>query len=231
MSLFLIHQSPSHAVILTDSYATKPHSGGTGSAPLVAPKLTLVRSGIYAAHAGTWQPAIAMLNELRALTTRARASNTYTGLAKKLPEIGRRIHSEFQKRLKQKELDVRIALVFTGSLRHPADVKAGYSTSIILWEAARKFELHHVRGRLFFGGSSHLSDLAHHIASHKTASAMLEASPLAAAQALRAIHATIAALSTTTSSEANVAIVGKASEHAVISGRIIELPFEALERG
>ncbi len=228
MSVFLIHQEPGYLVLLADSLGQKTHSSTESSYSLTAPKLVHVAEGVYAAHAGTLQPAIDMLSELGTKLTDSDSWESFTG---HLKEIGERVYAKYQERFKSDSFDVRVALVVTGNRRHPKDIDDDYSSSIVLWEAARHFEPHYVRGHLHFAGSSHLSELSTNFLSHAVLTGMLKQGPLAAAHALVATHAALAKLSSSISPDANVVVIGEEDEHTVLHGTLLDLGQAALIKG
>lgn len=228
VSVFLIHQEPSYIVLLADSLGTKTHEAGGAPYPLTAPKLVHVGPGVYAAHAGTLQPAIDMLVELGA---KLREETTWDSITAHLREIGERVYDKYRERFKSDSFDVRVVVVFTGERRHPADIAKDKSSSIVLWEAARKFEPHYVTGSLHFAGSLPLSELATSFLVQPLLTGMLKQGPLAAAHALVATHAALSKLSSTISSDANVVIIGEDDEHTVLHGTLLNLSQAALIKG
>lgn len=225
MSVFLIHQEPSYLVLLADSLGQKQHSATESAYSLTAPKLVHVAEGVYAAHAGTLQPAVDMLSELG---TKLTAEDSWETFTSHLQEIGQRVYAKYQERFKNDSLDVRVAIVVTGDRRYPKDIEDDYSSSIILWEAARHFKPHYVRGHLHFAGSTHLSELSTSFLSHAVLTGMLKQGPLAAAHALVATHAALAKLSSSISPDANVVIIGEDDEHTVLHGNLLDIGQAAL---
>ena len=186
MSAFLIHQELSYVVFLADSLGAKIHSGSASAYPVTAPKLVHVAPCVYAAHAGTLQPAIDMLAELSKELEQVTESDTQPSirwgrLSTRMKEIGESVHRKYQGIFAGASLDVRIALVMTGHHRHPDDIATERSSSIILWEVARQFEPLRVSGHLHFLGSAPLSELATAFLSQPLMVSMLRSGPLPAA--------------------------------------------------
>jgi hypothetical protein len=231
MSIFLIHQTQSYAVMLADSLATKEHPSGAGTISTSASKLAHVSPGIYAAHAGTWQPAWAMLSDLHHATTGKGRRLTHSQLLSALKQIGQRRYKEYQRIFGRKSFDVRIALVVTGGYRSSAQASAATSTSVILWEAARDFVPEVVTGQLYFAGNTPLTNFVRHTLGHDVLQQMLRASPLAATQALCAAHQAAALTGSSISTDANVAVISAGAEHAVLRGSMLTLPMSALALG
>jgi hypothetical protein len=231
MSIFLVRQTPCYTVLLADSLATKEHPSGAGTIAASASKLAHVSSGIYAAHAGTWQPAWAMLSDLHDATVKKGRKLSHTQLITTLKQIGQRRYKEYQKIFGAKSFDVRIALVVTGGYRSPAEISAGSSTSVILWEAARDFVPALVKGELYFAGNTSLTNFVRHTLGHQVLEQMLNISPLSTVQALVAAHHAAAAISTSISDDANVVVISEGAEHAVVRGSMLALPVSALALG
>lgn len=231
MSIFLIRQTSDYTVMLADSLTMKEHPAGEGAIPGSAPKLAHVSPGIYAAHAGTWQPAWAMLSDLHRATSKKGRRLSHAQLLHTLAQIGPTRYAEYRKIFGRKTFDVRIALVVTGSYRSPKDVAAPHSTSIILWEVARDFTPLVVSRELYFAGNKPLSDFVRHTLNHPVTEKLLGLSPLATSQALVAAHRAAASLSTSISSDPNVVLVGQGAEHAVLHGAMLPLPMSALALG
>lgn len=228
VSAFLIHQELSYLVLLADSLGTKTHAAGGAPYPVTAPKLVHVAAGVYAAHAGTLQPAIDMLSELgRSLET----AKTWDAVTSRMKSIGEDIYARYQERFKSDSFDVRVVIILTGERRHPSDVKEDRSSSIILWEVARKFEPHHTTGYVHFAGSVPLSELATNFLAQPLLAGMLRQGPLATAHALVATHAALSKLSSTISPEANVVIIGDDEEHTVLHGTLLDLGQAVLIKG
>jgi hypothetical protein len=232
VSAFLIQQDQQYAVLLADSLGTK-ESPGVGRIPVAAPKLVHVAPCAYAAHAGTWQPALEMLSRLRSLiiSREGVAPANAASLSVDMPKIGVEVHAEFQKLFRVESLDVRVALLLTGNLRHPDDAAEGRSSTVLLWEAASQFVPKRITGGLYFGGSPVLSDLAGTILNHPFVLDTMRQSPLACAQGLLAAHSALSRLSTSISPEANVVVCGEGEEHAVLHGTLVTLPNRALAKG
>ncbi len=232
MSLFLVHQTQARAILLADSLAVRTHSGGAGTFQTRASKLAYLPQGVFAAHAGTWQPAWAMLSDLeKFLRANARRKVSAKVFENKLTEIGKRRFAEFVKRFARSDFDVRIALVLTGALRDPSDIKDGYSSTISIWEKARDFVPFRSRGQIYFAGNQRLSGFATASLEHPVMREMLQASTLSAAQALIATHASLAKISSQVSEVANVVAVTGAKDYAVIQGSMHALPCAALLEG
>jgi hypothetical protein len=232
VSLFLVHQTKARTLILADSLAARSHAGGAGTFQTEASKLVYLPQGVFAAHAGTWQPAWAMLSDLeRFLRSNARRKVSTKVFENKLIEIGKRRFAEFSKRFGRSDFDVRIALVLTGALRDSSDIKDGYSSTISIWEKARDFVPFRSRGQIYFAGNQALSGFATASLEHPVMKEMLHASTLSAAQALVATHAALAKISSQVSDAANVVAVTGAKDYAVIKGAMHALPCSALLEG
>ncbi len=228
MSLFLVHQESSYLVLLADSLGTKTHVAGGAPYPVTAPKLVHVAEGIYAAHAGTLQPAIDML---AALSELREEGSTWDAVTAEMKAIGESIYAKYRERFKSDSFDVRVVLVLTGVRRHPQDIAEGRSSSIVLWEVARSFEPHYVRDHLYFAGSIPLSELATSFMSQPLVAGMLTQGPLAAAHALVAAHAALSKLSSTISPDANVVVIGEDDEHTVLHGTLLDVGQAVLIKG
>ena len=220
MSAFLVYQELSYLVLLADSLGTKTHAAGGAPYPVTAPKLVHVAPGVYAAHAGTLQPAIDMLSELGDILT---AATTWEAVTSQMRAIGEKVYARYQERFKSDSFDVRVVLVLTGERRHPSDIEHDRSSSIVVWEVARKFEPHHTTGHVYFAGSTQLSELATNFLAQPLLAGMLRQGPLAAAHALVATHAALSKLSSTISPDANVVIIGDDDEHTLLHGTLLEL--------
>lgn len=220
--------------MLADSLGTKGGGPGSSRVPVAAPKLVHVAPCAYAAHAGTWQPALEMLSRVRPLLMPHAGQPTppdWPFLAIRMAEIGREVYAEFQKTFQLESFDVRVALLLTGSLRFPEDRDSGATSTLLIWEVAGGFEARRVSGSLYFGGSPALSGLATAILQDQFVRETMKQSPLACAQGLMAAHAALSKLSTAISPEANIVVCGEAEEHAVIQGTLLSLPNSALLRG
>jgi len=228
VSTFLIHQELSYLVLLADSLGTKTHAAGGAPYPVTAPKLVHVGPGVYAGHAGTLQPAVDMLSELGETLTTA---TTWESVTSQMRAIGESVYARYQERFKSDSFDVRVALVLTGERRHPSDIEHDRSSSIVVWEVARKFEPHHTTGHVYFAGSAPLSELATNFLAQPLLAGMLRQGPLAAAHALVATHAALSKLSSTISPDANVVIIGDDDEHTVLHGTLLELAQAVLMKG
>ncbi len=228
MSTFLVHQESTYLVLLADSLGTKSHAAGGATYPVTAPKLVHVGSGVYAAHAGTLQPAIDMLSELGDTLT---AATTWDTVTSGMKDIGHRVYARYQERFKSDSFDVRVVVVLTGERRHPSDIERDRSSSIVLWEVARKFEPRYVSGHIYFAGSAPLSELATNFLAQPLLTGMLQQGPLAAAHALVATHAALSKLSSTISPDANVVIIGEDDEHTVLHGTLLQLAQAKLIKG
>ena len=221
MSTFLIHQESGYLVLLADSLGTKTHTATETTYPLTAPKLVHVGAGVYAAHAGTLQPAIDMLSELGKTLSGAPSWEAVTSHMK---EIGLAVHAKYRDRFKSDSFDVRVAIVLTGERRHPDDIASDRSSSIVLWEL-------YVKGYLHFAGSQQLSELATSFLSQPLLLGMLQGGPLSAAHALVAAHAALSKLSSSISPEANVVVIGEDDEHTVLHGTLLDLGQAVLIKG
>ena len=228
VSAFLVHQESSYLVLLADSLGTKTHAAGGAPYPVTAPKLVHVAPGVYAAHAGTLQPAIDMLSELGKTLEQA---TTWDAVTAHMKGIGETVYARYQERFKTDSFDVRVVLVLTGERRHPSDSGHDRSSSIVLWEVARKFEPHHVTGDVYVAGSVPLSELITNFLKQPLLAGMLQQGPLAAAHALVAAHAALSKLSSTISPDANVVIIGEDCEHTVLQGTLLDLAQAALIKG
>lgn len=228
MSIFLVHQELSYLALLADSFGSKSHASGGASYPVTAPKLVHVAPGVYAAHAGTLQPAVDMLGELGKTLSSA---TTWNALTSSMQGIGETVYARYRERFQSDSFDVRVVVVVTGDRRHPQDIADDRSSSVILWEVARKFEPHYVRGNIYFAGSVPLSELASSFLSQPLVAGMLKQGPLAAAHALVATHAALSKLSSTISPEANVVVIGEDDEHTVLHGTLLELSQALLIKG
>jgi hypothetical protein len=228
MSIFLIHQEQAYTALLADSLGQKAHASGGPVYPVTAPKLVHVTSGVYAAHAGTLQPAVDMLSAL------ARILDTATSWQQLVPQmraIGEGVYETYKQRFASNSFDVRVALVMTGARRHPLDIEGDVSSSILLWELARGFEPEHVRGRLYFAGSVPMTELASAFLALPLVKSMLSQGPLAASHALIAAHAALSKLSSTISSDANLVVVGEDDDHTVLHGTLLEMAQAELIKG
>ena len=228
VSTFLVHQESSYIVLLADSLGAKSHGAGGAPYTVTAPKLVHVAPGVYAAHAGTLQPAIDMLSELEKVLATA---TTWEAVTSRMRQIGESVYARYQERFKTDSFDVRVVLVLTGERRHPSDSGHDRSSSIVLWEVARKFEPHHVTGDVYFAGSVPLSELITNFLKQPLLAGMLQQGPLAAAHALVAAHAALSKLSSTISPDANVVIIGEDDEHTVLHGTLLDLAQAALIKG
>jgi hypothetical protein len=228
VSIFLVHQELSYLALLADSFGSKSHAAGGASYPVTAPKLVHIASGVYAAHAGTLQPAVDMLGELG---KKLPSAASWDALTSSMKGIGEDVYARYRERFQSDSFDVRVVVVVTGELRHPQDIAEERSSSVILWEVARKFEPHHVRGHIYFAGSVPLSELATSFLAQPLVAGMLKQGPLAAAHALVAAHAALSKLSSTISPEANVVIIGEDDEHTVLHGTLLELSQALLIKG
>jgi hypothetical protein len=206
--------------MLADSLGQKTHAPGGASYPVTAPKLVHVAPGVYAAHAGTLQPAVDMLSELEG--TLAKESD-WNSMTSGMQAIGQAVYARYQDRFKSDSFDVRVALVVTGERRHPDDIKKELSSSVIIWELARSFVPQHVVDRLHFAGSIPMTELAVSFMQLPLVASMLKQGPLAAAHALVATHAALSKLSSSISPDANVVVVGDDDEHTVLHGTLLEL--------
>lgn len=232
MSMFLVHQSEDHTLLLADSLARRRMSQSSETFSTSASKIVTLGRGVFAAHAGTWQPAITMLSDLaRLLNTSRGHSLTHKTLSSTLSALGKKRHSEFQTLWKGYDIDVRIVLLLTGKLRHPLDIKNKLSTSVLLWEAARDFIPHLAHGQICFSGSPLLSRFSADLLAHTALKELLTSTPLAAAQALLATHAATAKLSDNISEDPNLIVIGSDASSCVLRGSALSLPCDALLRG
>jgi hypothetical protein len=228
VSIFLIHQEQGYTALLADSLGQKAHTPGGPVYPVTAPKLVRVASGVYAAHAGTLQPAIDMLSALARILESA---SSWAQMVPQMRAVGEEIHQLYSQRFASNSFDVRVALVLTGRLRHPLDIERGISSSLLLWELARGFEPEHVQGRLYFAGSVPMTELARSFLGLPLVAGMLSQGPLAASHALIATHAALAKLSSTISSDANLVVIGADDDYTVLHGNLLELAQAELIKG
>jgi len=230
--MFIVHQSPSHTLLLADSLARRQVESGADTISMNASKLVKLSDGIFAAHAGTWQPAITMLSDVAALLARPRGRpSSHKSLCASLTSIGSKRFLEFRNKWKDLAIDARIAIVITGRLRDPADIKDHFSSTILLWEAAREFKPLRVRRTLCFASTPELSRLTSDLLSHTTLQPFVTSSPLSAAQALLATHAVAAHLSDSISHAANLILIGEDKKCCVLQGQVFSLPCAALMQG
>jgi hypothetical protein len=169
-----------------------------------------------------------MLSELGEILTGA---TTWEAVTSQMRAIGEKVYARYQERFKSDSFDVRVVLVLTGERRHPSDIEHDRSSSIVVWEVARKFEPHHTTGHVYFAGSTPLSELATNFLAQPLLAGMLRQGPLAAAHALVATHAALSKLSSTISPDANVVIIGDEDEHTVLHGTLLELGQAVLMKG
>lgn len=232
MSMFVAHQDSKYTLLLADSLARKRLSSSSDTISTQVSKLVSVGKGVFAAHAGTWQPAMAMLSDLATLlmTPRGRPLS-HKNLISALTTIGRKRFAAFQSTWSGVDIDVRVALVITGALRDPTDKQASRSSTILLWEAARDFKPVRTPGTLCFAGSPALSLLTSDLLAHETLRELLQSSPLMAAQALLAAHAAAAKLSDSISEEPNLLLIGSDQRSSTLRGSLLSLPNESLLLG
>jgi hypothetical protein len=228
MSIFLIHQEQTYTALLADSLGQKAHTPGGPVYPVTAPKLVRVAPGVYAAHAGTLQPAIDMLSALARILESA---TSWEQIVPQMRAIGEGVYDTYRQRFASNSFDVRIALVLTGAWRHQLDSEAGISSSLLLWELARGFEPERVSGRLHFAGSVPLTELATSFLSLPLLKGMLSQGPLAASHALVATHAALSKLSSTISADANLVVIGEDDDHTVLHGALLEMAQAELIKG
>ncbi len=232
MSMFIVHQAANYTLLLADSLARRTVESTSDTVSTSASKLVQVSAGVFAAHAGTWQPAIAMLSDVAALIAkRTSRSLSHKTLCASLAKIGTKRYAEFQALWKDHTIDVRIALVLTGNLRDSIDVKEGFSSTVLLWEAARGFKPIRVRGKLCFASNHKLSLFASDLLGHAALKELVESSPLSAAQALLATHAAAAHISDSISAQPNLVLIGDDQKSCALHGRILSLPCAALLQG
>jgi hypothetical protein len=160
-----------------------------------------------------------------------RTSTSWASVTSEMKGIGERVYARYQERFNSDSFDVRVVIVLTGDRRHPSDIERDQSSSMVVWEVARKFEPHHARGHVYFGGSTQLSELATNFLAQPLVAGMLRQGPLAAAHALVATHAALSKLSSTISPDANVVIIGDDDEHTVLHGTLLELSQAVLMKG
>jgi len=228
VSIFLIHQELTYTALLADSLGQKAHTPGGPLYTVTAPKIVRVAPGVYAAHAGTLQPAIDMLSALARILDGA---TSWQQVVPQLREIGQEVYETCRKRFASNSFDVRVALVFTGAKRHPLDIEHDRSSSLLLWELAQGFEPQHVTGHVHFAGSVPMTDLATAFLGLPLVAGMLKQGPLAASHALIAAHAALSKLSSTISSEANLVVIGEDDDHTVLHGTLLELAQAELIKG
>lgn len=232
MSMFIVHQDTEYTLLLADSLARRRLSSSLDTISTRASKLVSLGRGVFAAHAGTWQPATAMLSDLAILLASPRGRRlSHKSLRATLSTLGRKRLAEFQSKWPGLAIDVRIALVITGPLRDASDKQASRSSTVLLWEAARKFTPVSTRGTLCFAGSSALSRLTSDLLAHDSLKELFQGSPLAAAQALLAAHAAAAKLSDSISEESNLILIGGDQKSSILRGSLLSLPSESLLLG
>jgi len=229
MSTFNIYQKLEYAVMLTDSLIHKPLDSGN-IVPGFGPKLAHVAPGIYAAHAGFWQPAFAMLNRVHEYVAQAKEPPTHEQLVEQLTKIGQKTIDEHRNK-KGERLDVKVPLVVTGRYRHPEDVKISSATTLLLWETANDFTPRRTGVSICWASSPEISEIATAVMRLKELDYLLNNSPLAVAQALEAVHALVAKLTTFVSMETNIVVIGQGEEHALLKGQMLRLPNAALNFG
>ena len=156
---------------------------------------------------------------------------SHASLLSKLEKIGTERDSEFARLFRRADVDVRIALILTGRLRHPLDIKDRYTSSIMIWEKARSFVPHRSRGHVYFAVNPQISQFATATLEQPLLKAMLNSTPLSAAQALLATHAAIARVSSLVSDEANVAVIDNAANPIIVAGQMQELPWGTVLEG
>jgi len=231
VSTFLLHQEPDFTVLLADSLGTKSTPAIGTRIPLTAPKIVHVAPCAYAVHAGTWQPALEMLTRSRELIAAPGAINDWSAFSGALTVIGTQVYEHYKAVFGLHEFDVRVALVLTGELRHPEDIAAQRSSTLVLWEVARSFEPVRAVGYLHFAGTKPLSDLATTILSQDAIVQLLRQSPLSCAQALVAVHALLSRISTQIGTDVNVVVAAKDTHHTVIHGTLVDLAQAAILKG
>lgn len=232
MTMFIVHQDTKYTLLLADSLARRRLSSSSDTISTRASKLVSLGRGVFAAHAGTWQPATAMLSDLAILLASPRGRRlSHKSLCATLSTLGRKRFADFQSKWNGLDIDVRIALVLTGTLRDASDRQASRSSTVLLWEAARNFTPVSTRGTLCFAGSSALSRLTSDLLAHETLKELLQGSPLAAAQALLAAHAAAAKLSDSISEEPNLILIGSDQKSSTLRGSLLSLPSDSLLLG
>jgi hypothetical protein len=223
-----MYQEPTYTALLADSLGQRAHGPGGPQYTVAVPKLVRVAPGVYAAHAGTLQPAIDMLSAFSGILETAA---DWEQMTLQMQGIGERIYDVYRERFATNSFDVRIALVVTGSRRHPLDIENEVSSSIVLWEVARGFIPERVSGRLYFAGSLPMTEMVTAFLGLPLVAGMLKQGPLAASHALVAAHAAISKLSSTVSPDANVVVIGEDDEHTVLHGTLLELAQAELIKG
>lgn len=232
MSLFLLHQIPDYTLLLADSVARRRYTSRADSVSIYLSKLVNLKFGAFASHAGTWQPAWAVLSDIAKLLAQdPKMTRSHDYLSAKCGEIGAVRLTEYRKLFNEDNLDVRIVLVLTGEMRAPADIDEGYSTTVLLIESAREMVPLRVRGALHFAANQQLSQLANDTLGHDALQELRVSTPLAAGQALLATHAMLARLSDNISLDANLVLIGRAGEFNMLAGEILNLPCEGLLGG
>jgi hypothetical protein len=195
-------------------------------------KLIDLKCGAFAAHAGTWQPAWAVLSDISELLTKdSTVSESFDTLCTKCGELGAVRLAEYRKLFSDNNLDVRIVLVLSGRKRAPVDIDEGYSTTVLLLEAAREMAPLHIRGSLNFAANQQLTQLANDTLGHEALRELRFTTPLAAAQALLATHAMLARLSDNISLDSNLILVGQDGEFNMLAGEILKIPCRGLISG
>ena len=231
MSTFLLHQEPDFTVLLADSLGTKSTPAIGTRIPLTAPKIVHVAPCAYAVHAGTWQPALEMLSRARDCIATPGAVSDWAPFCATLKTIGTEVYDKYKGVFALNEFDVRVALVLTGALRHPDDVAALRSSTLLLWEVARSFDPVRAVGYLHFAGTKPLSDLATTVLSQEPMLHLLRQSPLSCAQALVATHALLSRISTQIGGDMNVVVASHDANHTVIHGTLVDLAQAAILKG
>jgi hypothetical protein len=232
MSLFLLHQIPEYTILLADSVARRRYTSRADSVSINLSKLVNLKFGTFASHAGTWQPAWAVLSDIaKVLAQEPKIRGSFDNLCAKCGELGTIRLAEYRKLFNDDNLDVRIVLVLTGEMRAPLDIDEGYSTTVLLMESAREMAPLRIRGALHFAANPQLTQLATDTLGHDAFQELRVSTPLAAGQALLATHAMLARLSDNISLDANLVLIGREGEFNMLTGEILNLPCEVLIGG
>ena len=138
MSSFIIYRKKEYAVILVDHLGHRKFPEGN-VAPLIASKLTQVGSGVFAAHAGTWQPCYDILTRLHEFLICTPTLRSYDDIMAFLSDIGKERHEYYKSIYKSNSVDMRIPIVLTGHYRRPQDIENEVSSTCLVYETANNF--------------------------------------------------------------------------------------------
>ena len=179
---------------------------------------------------GNESAAFAMLNRVHEYVAQAKEPPTYEQLVEQLTKIGQKTIDEHRNK-KGERLDVKVPLVVTGRYRHAEDVKINSATTLLLWETANDFTPRRTGVSICWASSPEISEIATAVMRLKELDYLLNNSPLAVAQALEAVRALVAKLTTFVSTETNIVVIGQGEEHALLKGQMLRLPNAALNFG